>query len=158
MASDTKVLSDVSDRYKTVLDALIQQNYHVINDVYLDMFISHISGKNTQGKWMLEILCCFFCWSSNVSNIWKEMKNIHHDDLTIFGVKEFQMFFSFSSKFRLFHVVNWWFYIYMDRKIVVKNFWWAHEKYKWPGFYVSTCCITHQESGSFSQIARKECL
>lgn len=43
-------MSSESEKYKTVLNALIQQNYHVINDVYLDMFISHISGKNGQGR------------------------------------------------------------------------------------------------------------
>lgn len=49
MSSEFKTIFDVSNKYKTVLDALIQQNYQVINDVYLDMFISHISGKNGEG-------------------------------------------------------------------------------------------------------------
>lgn len=51
MTSEAKVVLDVGDKYKTVLDALIQQNYHVMNDVYLDMFISHISGKNGEGMY-----------------------------------------------------------------------------------------------------------
>ncbi|XP_055324880.1 uncharacterized protein LOC129579171 [Sitodiplosis mosellana] len=46
MTSESEVPLDIGDKYKTVLNALIQQNYHVMNDVYLDMFISHISGKN----------------------------------------------------------------------------------------------------------------
>lgn len=41
--------SDIGDKYKTVLNALIDQNYCVINDVYLDMFISHISGRSGEG-------------------------------------------------------------------------------------------------------------
>lgn len=49
MTSGTKVPHDVGDKYKTVLNALIHQNYHVMNDVYLDMFISHVSGKNGEG-------------------------------------------------------------------------------------------------------------
>lgn len=42
--------SDIGEKYKTVLNALIDQNYHVINDVYLDMFISHISGRSGEGS------------------------------------------------------------------------------------------------------------
>lgn len=49
MTSGSKMTLDVGDKYKAVLNALIEQNYHVINDVYLDMFISHISGKNGEG-------------------------------------------------------------------------------------------------------------
>lgn len=41
--------SDIGEKYRTVLNALIDQNYHVINDVYLDMFISHISGRSGEG-------------------------------------------------------------------------------------------------------------
>lgn len=41
--------AEIGDKYKAVLNALIDQNYHVINDVYLDMFISHISGRSGEG-------------------------------------------------------------------------------------------------------------
>lgn len=41
--------SDIGDKYRAVLNALIEQNYHVINDVYLDMFISHVSGRSGEG-------------------------------------------------------------------------------------------------------------
>lgn len=49
MTPGYKMSSDVGDKYKAVLNALITQNYHVINDVYLDMFVSHISGKTGEG-------------------------------------------------------------------------------------------------------------
>lgn len=60
MTTGNKVVFDVGDKYKTVLNALIQQNYHVINDVYLDMFISHISGKSGEGTCRLAFF--FFFW------------------------------------------------------------------------------------------------
>lgn len=49
MTSGNSMSSDIGDKYKAVLNALIDQNYNVMNDVYLDMFISHISGKTGEG-------------------------------------------------------------------------------------------------------------
>lgn len=61
MTSGSKVPLDVGDKYKTVLNALIQQNYHVMNDVYLDMFISHVSGKeNGDGEYRFFVRCFIF--------------------------------------------------------------------------------------------------
>lgn len=50
MTSESEEISDITSKYTTVLNALIQQNYNVINDVYLDMFITHISGKSGEGN------------------------------------------------------------------------------------------------------------
>lgn len=46
--------SDIQNKYKTTLNALIEQNFNVINDVYLDMFITHASGKKEEGNNIIE--------------------------------------------------------------------------------------------------------
>lgn len=50
MATNTDDIFDIRNKYKTILNALIDQNYNVINDVYLDMFITHASGKHGEGN------------------------------------------------------------------------------------------------------------
>lgn len=50
MTTETDLFFDVGEKYKTVLNALLQQNYEIMNDVYLNMFISHLSGKHEEGK------------------------------------------------------------------------------------------------------------
>lgn len=49
MASNADDVSDIRNKYTTTLNALIDQNYNVINDVYLDMFITHASGQKGEG-------------------------------------------------------------------------------------------------------------
>lgn len=57
MASNTaNNISDIQNKYKATLNALIEQNYNVINDVYLDMFITHASGKKDEGNNIIEHL------------------------------------------------------------------------------------------------------
>lgn len=48
--------SDIQNKYKTTLNALIEQNFNVINDVYLDMFITHASGKKDEGNNIINFL------------------------------------------------------------------------------------------------------
>lgn len=55
MTSEPDLFFDVGEKYKTVLNALLEKNYHIINDVYLNMFISHLSGKNGEGKYEIAI-------------------------------------------------------------------------------------------------------
>lgn len=50
MTSEQETILDVTEKFKTVLNALLQQNYSVMNDVYLDMFITHVSGKHGEGR------------------------------------------------------------------------------------------------------------
>lgn len=50
MNSETDQFIDVGEKYKTVLKALLEKDFYIINDVYLNMFISHLSGKNGEGK------------------------------------------------------------------------------------------------------------
>lgn len=50
MATNADDTLDIRNKYKTTLNALIDQNYNVINDVYLDMFITHASGKHGEGN------------------------------------------------------------------------------------------------------------
>lgn len=56
MSTETGFFFDVSKKYEAVLNALLQQNYDIMNDVYLNMFISHLSGKHEEGK-----MKCLYC-------------------------------------------------------------------------------------------------
>lgn len=50
MATNADDIFDIRKKYRTTLNALIDKNYNVINDVYLDMFITHASGKHGEGN------------------------------------------------------------------------------------------------------------
>lgn len=44
-------LNEVRDKFKRVLNGLLKRDYNVSNDVYFEMFITHLSGKNGEGRW-----------------------------------------------------------------------------------------------------------
>lgn len=42
--------ADMTNKFDLVLDALTKHEYKVSNDVYFDMFITHLAGKSGCGK------------------------------------------------------------------------------------------------------------
>lgn len=50
MDSDAGTCLNITDKFKTILNELLRQNYCVMNDVYLNMFIIHVSGKHGEGE------------------------------------------------------------------------------------------------------------
>lgn len=47
---ETTALNDIADKFESVLNGLLKKNYNVTNDVYFDMFITHLSDKSNEGK------------------------------------------------------------------------------------------------------------
>lgn len=64
--------NDVSDKFKLVLNGLLNQDYIVTNDVYFEMFITHLSGKGGEGM-LLSLLSFPPCF--NYSDTFIEMKD-----------------------------------------------------------------------------------
>lgn len=53
---------EIPEKFELVINGLLNHEYAVTNDVYLEMLISHLSGKHGEGKLNSEylIMCMFF--------------------------------------------------------------------------------------------------
>lgn len=51
---------DTRDKFKRVLNGLLKQDYNVTNDVYFEMFITHLSGKGGEGMYLSLLSCRLF--------------------------------------------------------------------------------------------------
>lgn len=41
---------EIEEKFSKILNGFLNENFEVVNDVYLEMLLSHLSGKNGKGK------------------------------------------------------------------------------------------------------------
>lgn len=53
-----RAANDIPEKFQRVINGLLNHEYTVTNDVYLEMLLSHLSGKEGEGR--LIIICINF--------------------------------------------------------------------------------------------------